>query len=72
MDQKQVLEYRVENKPKTVVYWLAKLMDPTKAPILSEEHTEFEWLPLEDAIKLTGFNDFENMIRYFHNKIPKL
>lgn len=72
MDQKQVLQYQVKNKHKTVVYWLAQLVNPMKAPILSEEHTDFEWLPLEDAIKLTGFTDFENMIRYFHEEIPKL
>ncbi|GJQ87086.1 hypothetical protein Trydic_g23939 [Trypoxylus dichotomus] len=43
-NSKRNLEYVVDNKPKTVVYWLAELINPNAKVKLSSEHTEFKWL----------------------------
>lgn len=71
-DQTKILEYKVKGKNKIVVYWLAELRDTSKDPILSNEHTEFRWLAKDDAIVLSGFHDFANMVQYFHDKIKTL
>lgn len=71
-DQRIDLNYKVKGKNKVVVYWLARLIDSQKNPTLSKEHTEFRWLPKEEAILLTGFKDFRNMVEYFQDRIPEL
>lgn len=71
-DLSKTLAYEVKGKPKTVIYWLAELRDPQKDPILSDEHTEFRWLAKADAVSLSGYRDFANMVDYFHEKIGKL
>lgn len=68
----KTLEYKVKGKPKTVVYWLAELRDQQRNPILSDEHTEFRWLPKDEAIKLSGYPDFAAMVDYFHDQIGQL
>ncbi|CAO1328599.1 unnamed protein product [Diamesa serratosioi] len=70
-DKMKILNYNVNNKPKTVVYWLAELIS-TKDPTLSEEHTEFKFLPKKEAIELSGYADFAEMVEYFHDEILKL
>lgn len=71
-DQQKILNYKVKGKDKIVVYWLAELSDAKKDPTLSEEHTEFQWLAKDEAIKLCGYSDFAEMVRHFHDKIPSL
>lgn len=71
-DQQKILNYKVNGKDKIVVYWLAELRDTQKNPILSNEHTEFRWLLKDDAIKLSGYGDFAEMVQYFHGKIAEL
>lgn len=71
-DQQKILQYKVKGKDKTVVYWLAELKDAQKDPTLSEEHTEFRWLPKDNATSLAGYADFTEMITYFHDKIQHL
>lgn len=66
------LSYKVGNNDKTVVYWLAELKDPEKKPKLSHEHTEYCWLTKDQAIQLVGFDDFAEMVNYFHEKICNL
>ncbi|VDO93566.1 unnamed protein product [Soboliphyme baturini] len=50
---KRTLEYMANGHQKTVVYWLAKLKNEEKKLSLSEEHQQFRWLPLEEAIRIT-------------------
>lgn len=71
-DEQKILNYKVKGKDKTVVYWLAELCDATKDPILSDEHTEFRWLDKDAAIKLSGYADFAEMVKHFHDRINNL
>lgn len=71
-DQQKILNYKVNGKDKTVVYWLAELCDAQKNPALSDEHTEFRWLNKDDAVKLSGFADFAAMVQHFHERIDGL
>lgn len=71
-DLHRKLHYKVNGNDKTVVYWLAELKDAQKAPELSHEHTSFQWLSKDDAILLSGFKDFGEMLTHFHDKIGKL
>lgn len=71
-DEKKVLNYKVKGKDKTVVYWLAELKDTQKNPTLSEEHTEFRWLPKDEATSLSGYPDFTEMVSHFHGRIANL
>ena len=71
-DEQKVLNYKVKGKDKTVVYWLAELKDAQKDPTLSEEHTEFRWLPKDEATSLSGYPDFTEMVSYFHGRIANL
>ena len=66
---KQELNYTVNNKPKTVIYWLAELINKTKDVTMSNEHQDFKWLPLEEACKLSGYSDMENTLKYFDKYI---
>lgn len=43
------LEYPVNGKLKTVIYWLAELKDPETKIKLSHEHQEYAWCSMEDA-----------------------
>ncbi|XP_037960242.1 bis(5'-nucleosyl)-tetraphosphatase [asymmetrical] [Teleopsis dalmanni] len=68
-DSCMTLNYNVNNKPKIVVYWLAELKDPQKAPTLSDEHTEMKWLPKDQAKEIVGFADNQQMIEHFYQYI---
>ena len=61
------------NKPKTSLYWLAELINSSKEVTLSDEHTDFKWLPLEEACKLSGFPDMiealKNCDKYIKNNL---
>lgn len=71
-DESKILRYKVKGNDKTVVYWLAELLDASKDPTLSHEHTEFRWLTKDAAIALSGFRDFADLVEYFHDKIQTL
>lgn len=68
-DQQKVLQYKVKGRDKTVIYWLAELIDGRKNPTLSDEHTEFRWLQKNETIALSGHEDFAEMVHYFHQVI---
>lgn len=51
-DIKKEIIYPVKGKPKTVIYWPAKLKESNIEVVLSEEHQKFEWLDLKDACRL--------------------
>lgn len=71
-NEQKILNYKVKGKDKTVVYWLAELRDVQMDPTLSDEHTEFRWLNKDDAIKLSGYADFAQMVQHFHDRIDSL
>ena len=62
-DFQKELHYVVKQKPKTVVYWLAKLVDPATAVKLSEEHRDFRWVKLEEACQLAEYADLQSVLR---------
>lgn len=61
-DAKQELNYEVNGKPKTVVYWLAELVNIDKPIQLSHEHQAFKWLPLQEACSIAKYQDMQNFI----------
>lgn len=66
------MEYKVKNKPKVVVYWLAKLRDPQKEVKLSDEHQDLKWLPLQQAQDVSGFEDMKQLLAEFNENAQKL
>jgi bis(5'-nucleosidyl)-tetraphosphatase len=62
-DFKKELHYEVNRKPKTVIYWLAKLVDPVTAIKLSEEHIDFRWAKLEEACQLAEYADLQSVLK---------
>lgn len=70
-DISQTLNYNVKNQPKVVVYWLAELISG-RDPILSDEHTEFKFLPKEEVKKFSTWPEFTSMVDYFESEIKKL
>ncbi|XP_026495473.1 bis(5'-nucleosyl)-tetraphosphatase [asymmetrical] [Vanessa tameamea] len=71
-DISKTLNYQVKGKPKAVVYWLAQVKDPDQNVILSNEHQDFKWLPLEQAQEISGFEDMKNLLAEFHEKALKI
>uniref|UniRef100_A0A914VTV1 Bis(5'-nucleosyl)-tetraphosphatase [asymmetrical] n=1 Tax=Plectus sambesii TaxID=2011161 RepID=A0A914VTV1_9BILA len=51
------------NKPKTIKWWLAEFADNNTKIKLSKEHSEFKWVPLEEAIKIASFDAMEPFMR---------
>ncbi len=77
-DQLQILEefrtelhYTVKNKPKTVVYWLARLLNPEIPVKLSNEHQDFRWAELDEACQLADYPDQQQALRQCHECILK-
>ncbi|XP_015513760.1 bis(5'-nucleosyl)-tetraphosphatase [asymmetrical] [Neodiprion pinetum] len=66
---RQELVYNVNDKPKTVIYWLAELINRNKDARLSSEHQEFRWLCLQDACRLAGYEEMQNTLKYFDRYI---
>ncbi|XP_058788779.1 bis(5'-nucleosyl)-tetraphosphatase [asymmetrical] [Phymastichus coffea] len=63
--------YKVKNKPKTVIYWLAELINKSKQVKMSKEHQDFKWLPIDEACHLTGFTEMQDALKYFHKYIAE-
>ncbi|CAF4914438.1 unnamed protein product [Pieris macdunnoughi] len=63
---KKVLSYEVNGKPKEVIYWLAKLIDPEAPVKLSDEHQDFKWLPLPQAQDLSGYDDMKQLLSEYY------
>ena len=68
-DAKQELNYEVNGKPKTVVYWLAELVNIDKPIQLSHEHQAFKWLPLQEACSIAKYQDMQNVLKSFNEYI---
>ena len=59
-------------RPKIVTYWCAELNDYNCPVIMSDEHQAFNWLPLEQAKKLSGFKDMNECFDKCEAKINSL
>ncbi|XP_076669611.1 purine phosphoribosyltransferase family protein Apf [Andrena cerasifolii] len=72
-DVKRELTYEVTGKPKTVVYWLAELLNSDKSVEMSEEHQAYQWLSIEDACSVVKYSDMQSMLRnlneYIHQNL---
>ena len=66
---KAELKYQAFGKPKVVVYWLAKLINYDDAVVLSDEHQAFNWLSLDEARELSGFEDLKKVFTDFHCQV---
>jgi hypothetical protein len=62
----------VKGNPKETTYWVAQLKDSSKLPTLSHEHTDFKFLPKNEAIDISGYADFAKMMDFFDLEIRKL
>ncbi|XP_036593381.1 bis(5'-nucleosyl)-tetraphosphatase [asymmetrical] isoform X1 [Trichosurus vulpecula] len=63
---KSELNYVVNSKPKTVIYWLAEVKDYNVEIRLCGEHQAYRWLNLEEACKLAQFKDMATSLREGH------
>lgn len=70
-DSKKVLVYTVKIYRKTVIYWLAELINPQTKVILSDEHQDMRWLPLKEACVLGKYQDLQEMLNYYDEYIRK-
>ncbi|RVE42261.1 hypothetical protein evm_013091 [Chilo suppressalis] len=68
----RTLEYKVNNKPKVVVYWLAKLKNPQKEVTVSDEHQDFKWLSLKEAQEISGYDDMTQLLAEFYEKALRM
>ena len=59
----RTLRYDVKGRPKTVLYWLARVQDPDVAVRLSHEHQAFGWFNLEEAVKHRDYEILTNLLR---------
>ena len=62
----RVLHYTSYNKLKDVTYWLAELLDGEAHIILSKEHTEFQWLSLNEACINMHYEDMKKAVTDAH------
>lgn len=56
------LNYKVNDKPKTVIYWLAELKDRNAQVTLSHEHRDYRWLRLQEALTYAGYQDMQDTL----------
>ena len=77
-DFKCELKYKVTNhrdgieRPKIVSYWCAEMIDPNCKVTMSDEHQDYKWLSLKDAMNLSGFEDFNKCLEECESKIKTL
>lgn len=59
----RTLNYEVQGKPKRVVYWLSELKNPNTPVTLSDEHIDFKWLNLPQALNyVEKYKDFQQVL----------
>ncbi|XP_002736206.1 bis(5'-nucleosyl)-tetraphosphatase [asymmetrical]-like [Saccoglossus kowalevskii] len=68
-DFKKVLKYNVKGRLKTVVYWLAELVDRNVAVKLSKEHQRYEWLEIDKACDIAKYVEMQEALRDADNFI---
>lgn len=60
---RQEMRYLVRDKPKTVIYWLAELINNTKTVTMSDEHRDFKWLPIAEACDVVGYEEMQTALK---------
>lgn len=65
------MTYQVKGMPKTVIYWLAELLNPDKSVRLSNEHQAFEWLSLREACDLAKYAEMQKALNEFDKYISQ-
>ena len=66
---RKTLRYPVRKKMKRVEYWLAELKDPNTPVVLSDEHRDYKWLGLEEALTYARFPDMQEVYKEAHQFI---
>ncbi|VDN08025.1 unnamed protein product [Thelazia callipaeda] len=59
------------NKQKTVKYWLARLKNGNEVK-LSDEHQNVKWLPVEEAVNLSQYEEMGKLIRTAEEYLTKV
>ncbi len=67
----KTLRYPVRGKQKRVEYWLSELKDPETPVKISNEHRDYKWLKLEDALAYAKFPDMQEAYREAHKFIQE-
>lgn len=57
-----VMHYVANNKPKQVTYWLALFKDDAAVIKLSIEHQKMCWATIDEAVKITKYQEIEKML----------
>ncbi|XP_043461248.1 bis(5'-nucleosyl)-tetraphosphatase [asymmetrical] [Leptopilina heterotoma] len=70
-NSKHEMEYLVKGKPKTVIYWLAELVNKNKDARLSSEHQDFQWLPIDEACILSEYSEMQDALKQGHKFITE-
>lgn len=70
-DARHEMTYQVKGMPKTVIYWLAELLNPDKSVRLSNEHQAFEWLSLREACDLAKYAEMQKALNEFDKYISQ-
>ena len=68
---KAVLNYEVRGRPKTVIYWLSEMKDPTTSVTLSHEHKDYKWLNFKDALEYAKYADMQKALNEANDHISK-
>ena len=71
-DIKEELRYEAFGAPKIVTYWLAKMNNYDDKVVLSDEHQDFKWLDIDQAVSLSGFKDMAQVFKNFNSKLSEL
>ena len=60
-------------RPKVVTYFLAKMnKDDADVVTLSEEHTDFKWLSMEESLNIGGFDNMRDIFRQCQAKATEM
>ncbi|KAF7398441.1 hypothetical protein HZH66_006338 [Vespula vulgaris] len=70
-DAKVELKYNVNGTPKTVIYWLAELINPNQSIRMSSEHQAYKWLGYQEACNLAKYADMQNALTQVNEYINK-
>ena len=55
-----------------MTYWLAKMNNYDDKVVLSDEHQDFKWLDIDQAVSLSGFKDMAQVFKNFNSKLSEL